>query len=300
MKLEGVNELERQRVAAALAVHERLFLERHPDFSRALDRDRVRADVEARLARAARLETPVPHVVVPELLPADLYALFEAAWPAHDVFKRDARGRKLDLVPTNPALIADARAAGYELLPPSIRAVWDFFVFFINRELVGPWLARTFEPEIQERLTLLRRADAEGLIRYSVGSARDWSYRANVGRFMVRGNGYVLKPHVDSAAYLVTALVYFPEQGQDAGYGTIFYAPSRPLEFEMVVRSGSTEYFESAGVDCSEVLRVPYRHNTMLAFPNTLKSAHGVVAPEHGYRRVFQYHLSLKGDDEKV
>jgi hypothetical protein len=38
----------------------------------------------------------------------------------------------------------------------------------------------------------------------------------------------------------------------------------------------------------------------MVAFPNTLWAAHGSEAPSSELRKVFQYHISLKGDDEKV
>jgi hypothetical protein len=285
---------------AALLEHEHQVLRRFPDYARLLDPDRARTTIARRLASASRVEDPVPHLVVHDLLEPELYALFEAAWPANDIFKRDAKGRKFDLVPASPSDSGDARNAGYYLLPSALRAIWDFFVFVVNRQIVGPWLARSFEPEIRERLALLQRAHADGLITYAMAGAQDWSFRPNVGRFMVRANGYVLKPHLDSMPYLVTALLYFPAPGQDTGWGTSLYTPEQPLDFEACVRSGSTEYFDDAGIECREVVRVPYLANTLLAFPNTLRSAHGVVAPEHEQRRVFQYHLSLKGDHEKV
>jgi len=285
---------------AVLAAHEQRFLAAFPAFAARLDADQVRAALERRLAQAARVETPVPHVIVHDLFEPELYALFEAAWPVDDVFKRDARARKLDLVPANAMPAADARNEGYQRLPAAIRRVWDFFVFVVNRQIVGPWLAGVFRPEIDQRLTALQGAHAAGLIPYGMQGTEDWSFRPNVGRFMIRGNGYVLKPHVDSMPYLVTALLYFPFSSNDEGCGTVLYTPERPLDFEACVKDGSTQYFDEASIACEEAVRVPYVANTLLAFPNTLTSAHGVVAPEHGYRRVFQYHLSLKGDAEKV
>jgi hypothetical protein len=125
-----------------------------------------------------------------------------------------------------------------------------------------------------------------------MAGTRDWSYQANLGRFMVRGDGYELKPHVDSMPYLVTALHYFPDDDDDR-FGTIFYKPQQPLEFDKCVRDGSTQYFEDPHVSCEEVLRIPFRANTLLAFPNSLSAAHGAVAPIGGRRKVFQYHISL-------
>lgn len=289
----------REAIERTLARHERRLLEAFPRIDLLLDAARVREAIERRLAGITRLETPVPHVVVPDVFDDEVYALLESAWPPYEVFREDARRQKLDLVPTLAA-DTDARAAGYDLLPPEVRRVWDFFVFVINRQILSPWLAELFAPEIDVRLDQLRRAHAAGLITYQMSGARDWSFRSNVGRFMVRSNGYVLKPHVDSAPYLVTALLYFPAPGQDEGCGTVFFRPKEPLDLETVLRSGSTQFFDKAGIDCEEALRVPYRRNTLLAFPNTLTAAHGVSAPKDGHRRVFQFHLSLKGDHEKV
>jgi hypothetical protein len=100
--------------------------------------------------------------------------------------------------------------------------------------------------------------------------------------------------------YLVTVLHYFPDDEGDDHSGTIFYKAERPLDFLTCVRDGSTQYFHDAGIACTEVLRVPFRPNTMVAFPNMLDAAHGAVAPSSKPRRIFQYHISLKGDREKV
>jgi hypothetical protein len=298
--IEALSDTERAAVSEGLRAHERVFLSSHPDYARVLDVDRITRYVDERLSSARRVEQPVPHLVVTEALEPAFHEVLEAAWPPDAVFKRDARDRKRDLVPSAGTGV-DTRNAGYDLLPAAIRRVWDFFVFTVNRTIVGPRLARLFSGEIEARLQLLKRAQEEGLIGYQMAGAGNWSYQANVGRFMVRGNGYVLKPHLDSMPYLVTVLHYFPEADSDQhASGTVFYEPTTPLDFDACVRDGSTQYFDRAGVECREVLRVPYARNTMLAFPNTLSAAHGVVAPEHGYRRVFQYHLSLKGDDEKV
>jgi hypothetical protein len=284
----------------ALPERERQFLLQFPEFAHYLDEPSVRAHLERRLSEAKRLEDPVPHVVIHDLFDTGFYRMLAAAWPPLDLFKRDKHGRKYDLVPTSPAAASDPRNAGYERLPAELRAVWDFFVFTVNRRIVGPLLARMFEPELQARIGLIREAFEAGRITYQMAGSSDWTYRANVGRFMVRGGGYDLKPHVDSMPYLLTVLHYFPDEGQDEGFGTVFYKPERPLDFDACVRDGSTQHFDEAGINCEEALRIPFRPNTLLAFPNTLSSAHGAGSPTLGLRKVFQYHLTLKGDHEKV
>ena len=268
------------------------------DVTTGLDEPAIRAHIERRLSAIRRVDDPVPHVIVGDLLQPDFYRDLAAAWPAVETFQRDKAGRKYDLVPGSVEI--DRRSAGYQQLPAAQRTLWDFFVSTVNRQIVAPHLARLFEPEIQVRLQQIRDAHDRGLIEYAMAGARDWSYRANVGRLMMRANGYELKPHVDSMPYLVTVLHYFPDDEGDNHSGTIFYKAERPLDFDACVRAGSTQYFHDAGIACHEVMRVPFRPNTMVAFPNTLWAAHGSVAPSSEPRKVFQYHISLKGDDEKV
>jgi hypothetical protein len=263
-----------------------------------LDEARLRAHVELKLAEARRRDDPVPHLLVEDFFEPSLYAALADAWPPIALFKRDRAGRKYDLVPQLAG--ADARSASYGQLDPGRRRLWDFFVDTVNRRIVAPLLARIFEPEISARIREIREAFERGIIAYPMAGARDWTYRANAGRFMMRANGHDLRPHVDSMPYLLTVLHYFPDRDVDEGFGTVFYRAERPLDFEACARHGSTQYFDDAGIACEEVLRIPFRPNTLLAFPNTLFTAHGAVAPAHGMRRVFQYHLSLKGDDEKV
>jgi hypothetical protein len=263
-----------------------------------LNEGRLREQIERKLSAARRTDAPVPHLLVNDFFEPSFYRLLADAWPPLESFKRDRTGRKYDLVPSSSA--ADQRSAGYDGLPPEQRAVWDFFVGTINRGIVAPLLARMFDAEIQARLGQIREAFEAGLITYPMAGTRDWTYRANVGRFMIRANGHELKPHVDSMPYLLTVLHYFSDDDADESFGTIFYKPERPLDFIECVRDGSTQYFDDAGVRYEEVLRIPFRPNTLLAFPNTLSSAHGAIAPPDGMRKVFQYHISLKGDDEKV
>src|SRR5437867_1562847 len=178
-----------------------------------VDERAIRAYLESRFSAIRRLDHPVPHVIVDDFLQPDFYRALAAAWPPLELFKRDKVGQKYDLVPGSATV--DRRSAGYERLPAEQRAMWDFFVFTVNRQIVSPLLSRLFEPEIQSRLRQIREAFDAGLIEYSMAGARDWSYRANVGRFMVRANGYELKPHVDSMPYLVTVLHYFPDDEGD-------------------------------------------------------------------------------------
>ena len=253
--------------------------------------------VERRLDATPVEDMPFRHLIVRDAFPPEFYERLRRAWPATAAFKGDKKGRKFDLVPLISGV--DARADGYAAIPPDQREIWDFFVFRVNRHIVGPRLREKFRLDIDERLAQIRDAYDRGLIDYSMARVGDWEPAANVGRFMMRGPGYELQPHVDSMPYLLTVLHYFPD-GAETADGTVFYKAEAPLDFGRCVRSGSTEYFREAGISCHEVMRVPFEPNMLVAFPNSLDAAHGAVAPERGLRRLFQYHLSLKGDHEKV
>jgi hypothetical protein len=257
----------------------------------------IRAWVSSRLEAAAVIDAPFRHLIVHDIFPPPFFAALKAAWPSADVFKTDKSGRKYDLVPMSDAAV-DPRAAGYAALPEESRRLWDYFLT-LNRQVVGPRLRDMFRVDVDARLARLRDAAARGLVSYSMARAADGTPVANAGRFMMRGAGSELRPHVDAAPYVVTVLHYFPERPEQAD-GTIFYKAAAPIDFDRCARSGSTEYFDETGIACVEVMRVPYEDNVLVAFPNTLDAAHGAASPAVGLRRIFQYHLSLKGDREKV
>ena len=258
------------------------------------------AAVRARLASAVRIEDPFPHVIVESLLPEDAFRRLADTWPDLAHFWSD-RPNKFDLVPMPAGTApADARAEAYEQLPADARAAWDTFIMEVNRRVVGPYLARIFAPEIEERLALLdsaRRAAAP-LPPYLQPPFRP---QMNVGRLMVRGHGYRLRPHVDALAYLATALYYFPREGDTPDMGTTLYRVDRPLEAAALAVRGKTVYFDEAGITLARAVDVPFRPNSLLAFANTPRSAHGMTITGKGVlRRAFQSHLSLKGDHDHL
>ena len=90
----------------------------------------------------------------------------------------------------------------------------------------------------------------------------------NVGRFMLRGHGYKLQPHVDALAYLVTALYYFPQnEAQDDPLGTTLYRVEGELGVVDLFRREKTKYFHKAGIAAHPAAQIPFVGNALLAFP---------------------------------
>jgi hypothetical protein len=262
-----------------------------------LDRAREAEHVEARLATAERRDDPFPFVWVEELLSPGLYALLDRSWPEVEQFPPEERANRRDMVPRPPATNpADSRASGYDRLPASMRAVWDFFVIEINRGIVGPWLAATFRDAIETRLALIEDAWRSGR------AGKDYYQppyvpQMNVGRLMMRAQGFRLSPHADALPYLATALYYFPSGGDPDEFGTTLYGVSRPLDPDAIVADARTMYFRDAGIETTPVFHAPFRRNALLAFVNGPTSAHGMTIATPGvWRRAYQSHLSIKSD----
>jgi hypothetical protein len=274
---------------------EKAFLTRYPDYESVLA-DSVGA-IRERLRSVSRIDDPFPHIWVEQLLPDRLYTMLVDAWPPDEYFWSD-RPNRFDLVTKPPGTDpSDDRADRWERLPAPIRRVWDFFVIDVNRRLIGPCVQQLFASEIEERFALLRSADKDGagIADYLRPPFRP---QMNVGRLMMRGSGYRLKPHLDPLAYLVTALYYFPRGGDDVNeLGTTLYRVESGLDAEQLLRRQKTEYFDRAGIEAREAGHIPFVGNALLAFANTPYSAHGMqVRTEGPLRCSFQSHLSLKGD----
>jgi hypothetical protein len=253
-------------------------------------------DFQERLAGIGVDDAPFPHLYADNFLPAEMYDRLAAAWPVNASFRISRNQQKLDMVPSEAH--HDEYTAAFAALPVETKAIWRDFVHF-NRTVVGPWLASVFDPFIRERIALLQRMTAEGRTGLKASGLESGTVQANAGRLMMRGNGYTLAPHIDPAYYLVTVLHYFAE-GSDEGYGTRLFKARAPIPLDGFVKDGTTEYFERYGIEVEEAGRLPFRANSLLAFPNLLDAAHGVDAPPTGYRKVFQYHLSLKGEREPL
>lgn len=263
-----------------------------------LDVEREQAYIRGRLAAALRRDDPFPHVQVEEVLSPGLYAALDAAWPDVDLFPPEERANRRDLVPQPPGTApADKRASTYLQIATPMREMWDYFILEINRRIIGPWLSALFRPEIEARLRSIGELRAQGRLNKDY-YAEPYRPQMNVGRLMMRGEGFRLRPHADALAYLVTALYYFPDAaGDEDDLGTTLYRTDGELSAEAISANGKTVYFADAGIVTEPAVHAPFRRNSLLAFANTGRSAHGMHITRPGlWRRAYQSHLSLKGD----
>ena len=112
--------------------------------------------------------------------------------------------------------------------------------------------------------------------------------KPTIGRFALRHRGYQLLPHLDNISFKATVIHYlpYPDQGSDAG--TQLFRAAQPYHRTWTDRAA---YFLKEGIPCELVKTVPFLPNTVLAFPNTPLSAHGLASLTES-RRLYQWHLT--------
>jgi hypothetical protein len=224
-----------------------------------LDRDATHAHITRVLATTPVETEPMPHMIVENLLPADLYDLLIDTLPSSELFG-DTRN-KLNLKP--------------ELLGQAWR--------FMERELAGriltPALVEKFAPHIGPFYREL----------YGVTAAAevvDMPQEGSGGRLLVRGRGYHIDPHQDVKRAFLTCLIYFAKPDDSEEWGTQLFrvigTRSHPDDVEKgnQIYLGRTSYPEKEGLDCEPVTTALFRANSALFFVNSDSGAHGVDIPE--------------------
>ena len=215
----------------------------------------VRRHVAYQLANAPLRAYPFPHVVVPEIFPPEFYPTLRAALPPDEAYTRlTDTGRvggayspaRLAFFPgTGPGAALDAGRAAF----------WNGFFRALAHEELSSWIMAKFYD------TLARR--------FGLGPNRP-GVDLETEIFLMRDlETYALGPHSDSPRKAVSVLFYLPERGDRPELGTSLYRPKDPA---FRCPGGPHHPFE----DFERITTIPYRPNTLFAFPKTDDSFHGV------------------------
>ena len=215
----------------------------------------VREKVESAEIRSE----PFPHVVIPDLLPEPFFRELAGSIPPLDTFEPSKGGLKSDipLGETN---------AYFKAAPDAFKTAWRRLRDDVLRTQVAPVLidrlrddlrakyADAFSPEIADEIM------ADGLV-------------SSDGRIMARQPGYHLKPHLDSAHFGITMLLYFTAADDESSGALCLFRPERTPAMHNV----STYYPErEEGIAVELVEEVPIRENLFVAFLNRRNALHGV------------------------
>ena len=242
-----------------------------------LDVERTRTHID-RAIRCAAIEThPTPHLVVPNVLPDDLYQLLLESMPPQALFSRRdllKQDFEMDALPNAPRLCD---------------LIWGFFDQQVVASIVTPLLIGRFGEAVV-------RHYGGGEVTEFGRQAAAIDHRSFAGRIQLRRPGYELKPHLDPKRVVITGLFYFAKPGDSEAFGTQLFAVDRPF-----VQSEMKTFFpEQHGLRCAVARTVPYRANTLFAFINST-AAHGATLPvDAPLKERYAYQFYVKPDDGEL
>jgi hypothetical protein len=238
-----------------------------------LDESRVSAHLRQAIERARLLDDPFPHMVVEDVMPADVYKTMLRAIPPPDFFgDKDITKQNLRIpIDRGPAL--------------AVR-VWQF-VDDMARAVIVPAVVSRFGEPLQRHY--------EALFGDAAAHAATLPQSPAGGRVMLRRPGYHLSPHRDPKRAMLTCLMYLAARGDDESYGTKIFRVTGDQESSYT----QTYYPEQNGATCELVKTVPFRPNSMLVFLNGT-GAHGVDipadAPADLQRFSYQFYVGPEGE----
>lgn len=233
-----------------------------------------------KLKSATVLQTPFPHVLIENIFPSDLYAAMMRNMPLDDQYQRLAdSGRVKRGYNSARFCFFPEHTDGVEAVDP-VRAFWrDFKSSICDSEFMAAWVG-TFYKTIAERATAIRPAESADSADVSVYSEM----------FLMRDKeSFELGPHWDAPSKALSALFYLPPDDRNSDLGTALYVPK---DSDFSIPPGTHAPFEYFDL----VSKAPFRPNTLLAFPNTPQSYHGVepVAGAGRTRDVLLYDIKFE------
>lgn len=260
---------ELSRVKAVLAASRSRLFEQH---SRALQNDMVAAHATRAIQATTLHETPMPHVVVENVLPDATYNALVDATPPDECFS-DRDLIKQNFHPTQG-----------KLAPEFTHVVWGFMEREVIPGVLVPALMSRFKPYIDDVYAQRHGAKAAAVSALP--------HAATAGRLMLRRPGYHLEPHLDPSRVIVTCLLYIARPGDDTSFGTQLFSINTAPRIEQT----KTFYPRPAGYTCTLEKSVAFAPNTAVAFLNAGAGAHGAsiptTAPEGTKRYAYQFYIS--------
>ncbi len=220
----------------------------------------AKAHTIAKLAAAKVNSSPFPHIFVDGIFPTDFYAemqarkLPDASYDRLVDTGRVGRGYSSARLCYMPSEEGTSAKSGNE-------AFWqEFFATYNDGELLQAFAGvfRDYMLQIEQAARAANGFDAASPLA------------VHTEIFLMRDKeGYELKPHTDAASKLISALFYLPSDLSAIHLGTSLYIPK---DKTLVAKGGtrvSRDQFDIAGT-------MPFRPNTLLAFPNLPGTFHGV------------------------
>ena len=232
--------------------------------------DVVGSHVSHAIDSAVFEEAPIPHVVIHDLLPQDMYEALLTFLPPRAFFQG------LDSRPNKGEVVLPIRYG-----PEASLATWNF-MHELTQRVVIPALARKFERAAREYM----HATFPGRLDDDVSIVDNFTF-IKESRIFLRGPGYTLMPHRDPKWGFVTCLFYLARLRDRPEYGTQLYA----VEEDEITPIDGVYYPDESR--CRSAKMVPFKPNTALAFLNSV-GAHGASVPPSAHPVTERYLYSIR------
>lgn len=237
----------------------------------------------ARIKAAKIRRAPFAHVLIDEIFPADFYAemmrrkMSDSCYTPLVETGRVGGGYSAARLCFLPAM---ATASGSGDDQANAQFWTDFFAAYNDKEFLNAW-GSLFKADVKQRVEEEPERFANGNDHVRVVSEI----------FLMRDKrSYGLVPHMDSVTKAISALFYLPADDRDVMMGTSLYTP-RSLETvpRRGLHAGKREDFDHVAI-------MPYKPNTVFAFPNVMPSFHGVEPIDQpASRDILLYDLKFIG-----
>jgi hypothetical protein len=205
-----------------------------------------------KLANAPVLPFPFPHLVVDEIFPAAFYPMLREHLPAKEKMKSPRDLKRVGKDYSAERFVLPLTDQALAELPPAQREFWTAIASWMLSGPFASMMLNKFAGTVSARFGGLekQRFQREAML------VQDYTT-------------YALGPHTDRKDKVVSALFYLPADATHAHLGTSLYSP-KDLDFRC--RGGPHYSFEAF----HKVYTMPYRPNTLFAFPKSDHSFHGV------------------------
>lgn len=234
----------------------------------------VRRHVIYQISHAPVRTYPFTHLVVDDVFPADFYKRIQAFLPDDDGYTPLADTGRVGGAYSRQRLVLFENQARSNRLSAEQQEFWTEAFAALNHADLGTWIMAKFYDVIAARLGLEDPAAHTDL---------------KAEMFLMRDlENYLLGPHTDSPSKVVSVLFYLPRNANRVELGTSLYAPKDPNFRCEGGPHHPHDRFE-------RVTTIPYRPNSMIAFPKTNDCFHGVepVEGEHARRDLLLFDLKL-------
>lgn len=234
----------------------------------------VRRHVIYQIASAATRTYPFTHLVIDDVFPAAFYAKMQALLPDDGDYTPLVQTGRVSATYSPRRLAFFERETNSNRLSAAQRTFWTDAFAALHHEDLGAWILAKFYDVIAARLGL-EAPDAHMDLQTEIFLMRDL-------------DSYMLGPHTDSPSKVASVLFYLPANAARPELGTTLYAPKDPN----FVCQGGPHY---DGTKFDQITTIPYRPNTMLAFPKTTTCFHGVerVTGPNSRRDIMVFDLKL-------